>query len=286
MINLKKSEVYILHLYHDLMNLYGDWANVAVLTRLINVRGIKVYADRMSIGDRIDFDKYEFIYIGSGTERSQRACMRDLARYAPVFVEKIEAGTHVLATGNSHELFGRAITDADGERYEALGLLDFETVQLDTRVTGDCVCKMAAPELAEALPERFVGFINRAGHGQVELGEVPRAFAVEFGPGASDEVLMDKMSINKNPCEEDTPVCNGDQPPAPGARLEGIVHKNLLGTYMTGPILVRNPALLRFYADRLCPGPYDTGICRDPFFDYQERAYSIALNGLTARVED
>lgn len=243
----EKNEVRLLHLYYDLMNLYGDWANVDLLARELAARGVKTETCHMSVGDDIDFDKYDFVFIGSGTERSQRACMRDMARFAEVFVKQIEDGIFVLSTGNSHELFGRAVTGPGGERYETLGLLDFETVQQDSRVTGDCVCK------ATFLPDRLIGFINRAGCGQ--MGEIERPFLSELGPGADDML-----------------------------RAEGIRYKNLLGTYLTGPVLVRNPPLLKYMADRLCPDSAGEHMGVDPLFDYQEAAYRMALGELTARI--
>lgn len=246
------GKVQILHLYHDLMNLYGDRANVSLLARELAARGVQAMIDCISVGDEADFEKYDFIYIGSGTERSQKACMRDLTRHKKTLVKQIEAGAYVLSTGNSHELFGRSITGAGGDRYDTLGLLDFETVQQHSRVTGDCVFRVAETHpFAAYLPHRMVGFINRAGHGQE--GDIERPFIVEPGPGANDK-----------------------------AGAEGIVYKNLLGTYITGPILVRNPPLLRFLADRLCPDTVDKHIDEDPVFAYQEAAYQSALRELSA----
>ena len=239
--------VRLLHLYYDLMNLYGDWANVKVIEIELAARGAGAKVDYLSAGDDIDFEQYDFIYIGSGTERSQRACMRDMMQHKPEFVKKIEAGLHVLATGNAHELFGKAITDAGGERYETLGLLDFETIQNDARVTGDSICK------ASFIPERIIGFINRSGHGQE--GEIARPFTCELGPGSNDEL-----------------------------RAEGIKYKNLLGTYLTGPALVRNPPLLKYIADALCPDSARKSTDGDSFFIYQEAAYSMALGELSALI--
>jgi len=207
----------ILHLYHDLMNLYGDWANAAVLARKLNALGCTAVVDKKSVGDEIDFDAYDVIYIGSGTERSQRECMRNMAQYKGELIRRIEAGAHVLATGNAHELFGRSVMTASGERYEALGLLDFETKQSDSRVTGDCVFK------ASFLPDKLIGFINRAGHGQE--GEIDRPFFLEMGP--------EMGSANDS------------------SGAEGIRFNNLIGTYMTGPVLVRNPPLLDYITDKL-----------------------------------
>jgi len=241
------------------MNLYGDWANADVLARGLIARGLGAAVEKKSVGDDVCFDAYDFIYIGSGTERSQRACMRDMMRLRDELVGCIEAGMQVLATGNAHELFGVAVTDARGERFDALGLLPFETVQRDSRVTGDSVFK------ASFLHERLIGFINRAGGGQE--GDIERPFIAEFGP-AKD-----------------------------GSGAEGIRYKNLLGTYMTGPILVRNPPLLKYIIDILVSAatnadlrdaedsvPYVAG--GDAFFRYQEEAYKLALKELLARREE
>ena len=235
-------EIKILHLYHDLMNLYGDWANVAALERELVARGCEVFADKESVGDDIDFSAYDFIYIGSGTERSVLACMKDLMQHKDALIRQVDVGTSVLATGNSHELFGKSVTDPDANEHEMLGLLDFETVQQNTRVTGDCVCT------ADFLEEKLIGFVNRAGG--FRQGDIKRPFYLKPGEGA-----------NYSAC------------------TEGIQYKNLLGTYMTGPILVRNPPLLRYFADLLI-GVSDkkNHLSDDMFLRYQEQAYSNALN--------
>jgi len=252
----------ILHLYYDLMNLYGDWANAAVLARELNARGYAAEVDKKSVGDDVDFNAYDFIYIGSGTERSLHACVRCMEKHKDALIGRIEDGVHVLATGNSHEMFGRTIRrtigTTAGEPYEALGLLDYETVQGNARVTGDCVCR------ASFLDERLIGFINRASDGQ--QGGIERPFVNELGPGANDT-----------------------------SRAEGIKYKNLLGTYLTGPILVRNPTLLRYIADKLAGetgGETGDGslshLRRDrepsPVSPYQEEAYRLALAELSARI--
>jgi hypothetical protein len=241
----------ILHLYHDLMSLYGDWANAAVLGRELVSRGCVAEIDKKSVGDSIDFEGYSFICIGSGTERSQQACMRDMVRFKDAIIERIEADVPVLVTGNAHELFGQAVMDSKGNRMEALGLLEFETIQTDSRLTGDCVSK------ASFLQDKLMGFINRAGGGQ--QGEIKRPFFVEPGAGAHYK-----------------------------AGAEGIMYRNLLGTYLTGPVLVRNPPLLRYFADMLVNSELrvqnleSPGV--DPFFAYQEAAYRTALSELSTRI--
>jgi len=251
----------ILHLYHNLMNLYGDWANVEVLSLELKLRGFDLTIDKKSIGDSIELSDYDFVYIGSGTERSLQACLCDIMKYKNPLIKCIETGMTVLATGNSHEIFGNAITDSDGKRHEALGLIDFETVQGSARVTGDCVSQVSF------LQGKLIGFINRASVGQD--GDINRPFVNELGPGANDK-----------------------------SKTEGIQYNNVLGTYMTGPILVRNPPLLRYFADKLTEGAKVKATNRKPvgeaendaestdkhaFYVFQETAYQKALKELSQR---
>ena len=54
----------ILHLYYDLMNLYGEYGNVVVLAKHLEDQGEEVIVDKKTIGDQIDFTQYDFIYCG------------------------------------------------------------------------------------------------------------------------------------------------------------------------------------------------------------------------------
>ena len=291
-IGIIAKPVRILHLYHDLMNLYGDWGNTDILSRALVTRGCSAPVDKKSVGDSVDFGAYDFVHIGSGTERSQRACMADLARHKTALIAYIESGGLFLATGNSHELFGHAITDATGQRYETLGLLDFETIQNDTRLTGDSVVR------ADFLSDKLLGFVNRAGGSQT--GEVARPFSVELGPGAGSTAASGAGTGK-------SAITGSGSGSGSSSGYEGIRYKNLLGTYLTGPVLIRNPPLLRYFADELCScttpssviaasapqSPEKTstthgiaGQARNDelLFDSLEAAYQKALVELSARI--
>ena len=86
----------ILHFYHDLMNLYGDYANVSAMRRILEKSGESVTVDRRSLGDNVDFSDYDFIYIGSGTERNQRVALADLHRHADALRQYIADGRPAL----------------------------------------------------------------------------------------------------------------------------------------------------------------------------------------------
>ena len=52
------------HLYYDLMNLYGENGNIKVLEYQLKNQGINVEVKKLSLDDKIDFDKLDLIYIG------------------------------------------------------------------------------------------------------------------------------------------------------------------------------------------------------------------------------
>ena len=75
----------ILHLYPDLMNLYGDYGNITVLKRHLEDQGVKVTVDKKDIDEVIDFSKYDFIYMGSGTENNQKLALDSFKKYENMF---------------------------------------------------------------------------------------------------------------------------------------------------------------------------------------------------------
>ena len=71
----------LLHLYHDIMNLYGDYANVSAMERMLTKNGADVTVDRLSLGDKAEISDYDFIFIGSGTEKNQKTVLADFMKY-------------------------------------------------------------------------------------------------------------------------------------------------------------------------------------------------------------
>ena len=204
----------ILHLYHDIMNLYGDYANVSAMKRVLEKSGEEVTVDKLSLADTAVLADYDFIYIGSGTERNMHYVLEDFKKYADDFKACVNSGKVILLTGNSFEMLGKTITDAQGNVYDGLGLFDFTvTEQNKTRMTADAV------EACDFLTRPLVGFINKCS--EIKGVENP-LFTVTMGLGN----------------------CDGDK--NEGARLN-----NLFCTHLTGPVLIKNPHFLTCLAEKL-----------------------------------
>ena len=83
----------ILHLFPNLMNLYGEYANLTVLEKHLKDQGLKVKIDKKDIHSSIVLDNYNMIYMGSGTERNQKIAMEELKKYSEELKKFVENGT-------------------------------------------------------------------------------------------------------------------------------------------------------------------------------------------------
>ncbi len=201
----------LLHWYYDIMNLYGEYGNVRALERILQKSGENVTVERRTLGDKLTLSDYDFIYIGSGTERNQKVVLNDLRNYREQLGDAIKSGKVMLMTGNSFETLGKAITDAQGEKHEGLGLYDFTvTEQNRSRETADAVFE------ADFLSSPLVGFINKCSEIQ---GIAKPMFSVKLGLGNEK-----------------------------GSRGEGMRDGNLFMTHLTGPVLISNPHFLVYLA--------------------------------------
>ena len=69
------------YIYYDLLNLYGDDGNVKALKQRLTNQGVKVNIDYISLGDIINFAKYDIVYIGSGTDDNLLIALDYLKEY-------------------------------------------------------------------------------------------------------------------------------------------------------------------------------------------------------------
>lgn len=83
-------EIKLLHLYSDIMNLYGEYGNIKILEKHLKDQGFDVILDKKSIGDDKHFNEYDFIYMGCGTEKNQKVILQDILKQKEEFINAIE----------------------------------------------------------------------------------------------------------------------------------------------------------------------------------------------------
>lgn len=204
-------EIKILHLYYDFMNLYGEYGNICLLTKALENKGCDVTLTKKTVTDTdIDFESYDFIYCGAGTESKRNFALEHLKSFKESLKSAFESNKVILFTGNAWEMLGKSITTADGTVHEGVNLFDFTaTEQSANRLTGDINAK------ADFIDNTLIGFINKCS--KVE-GVTSPLFTLTMKPESFD------------------------------FSTEGIHEKNLFGTQVIGPVLVKNPALCEYMA--------------------------------------
>ena len=83
-------EFKIAHLYYDLMNLYGENGNIKALKKQLEEQNTSVKVLSLTIDDELNFNEYDMVYIGAGTEENQKLVVKHLLKYK----NEIETAIH------------------------------------------------------------------------------------------------------------------------------------------------------------------------------------------------
>jgi lipid II isoglutaminyl synthase (glutamine-hydrolysing) len=201
-------------LYPELMNIYADRGNIAVLRARCEWRGLGFDLGAASLDDPLDADRHDFFYMGGGQDRDQVAVAHDMvATKRDALHAAAGRGAVVLAVCGGYQLLGHSY-ELGGQELPGVGLVDLRTVrEPGPRLIGNCAIEA---DLGGG-PRVIAGFENHGGRTYLGDGERP---------------LGRVLSGHGN---------NGRD------GFEGVQRGNVIGTYLHGPLLPKNVWL----ADRL-----------------------------------
>ena len=208
------SELRVCSLYPELMNIYADRGNIAVLRARCEWRGIGFSHEGVTVGDALDPGSADLFYMGGGQDRDQVAVAADMAETKRDALHAAAGrGAVVLGVCGGYQLLGESYEMGD-ETLPGVGLVDLKTVrEPGERLIGNCAIEA---DLGTG-PRTIAGFENHGGR-------------TYLGPDA--EPLGRVLSGHGN---------NGKD------GYEGVRRGNVIGTYLHGPLLPKNVWL----ADRL-----------------------------------
>jgi CobQ-like glutamine amidotransferase family enzyme len=217
-------------LYPDLMNIYGDRGNILTLLKRAEWRGFEPRLVELGRGAIKQMDEVDIFFFGGGQDREQALVYEDLLEFKqPPLEQAVKNGAVILAVCGGYQLLGSYYQTAGGERYPGIGMIDVRTEAGKKRFIGDVVIET---EIENLEPKTLVGFENHSG----------RTF---LGPNAKP---LGKTLLGHGN--------NGAD------KQEGLVQGNVVGTYMHGSLLPKNPhladylirkALVRRGVDELSP---------------------------------
>jgi CobQ-like glutamine amidotransferase family enzyme len=241
---LTDDRLVIGHLYPDLLNIYADRGNIAVLTRRSMLRGIAVDVRSISLGDAVPGGAVDLFYIGGGQDRDQARVAPDLLGKAQALQEAVAAGSAVLAVCGGYQFLGRFYRDVGGRELPGAGLLPVETVAGTRRMIGDVLIEC---DFAAGGPQTVAGFENHAGRTRLDPGAEPLGRVIA-GFGNDGE-----------------------------SGFEGCRQGRVIGTYLHGPLLPRNPWLADWLIAEALARRAGAPPVLDPLPDELERqAYEVA----------
>jgi CobQ-like glutamine amidotransferase family enzyme len=192
------------------MSIYGDRGNIISLVRRAALRGVGVEVVEIGRGPA-DLSGFDLLFFGGGQDQDQDLVAHDLtAEKRQAVAEAVAGGTAMLAVCGGYQMLGSHYTAVGGREIPGLGLLDLHTEAGKARSIGDVVLETTGLELS---PRTLVGFENHAG----------RTF---LGPGLRP---LGRCLVGGGN--------NGDD------GCEGVVAGGVVGTYLHGSLLPKNPHL-------------------------------------------
>lgn len=195
----------LLQLYPKDMNIYGDWGNTLVLKRRLEWHGYDVRLLEYNPGDEFPQD-VDLVVGGGGQDSGQSKICSDLQKIGPKLQTLADDDVPMLVICGMYQLFGNFFKTKTGEKIPGIGILDIETAGGNERLIGNIVTSSEQFGL-------IVGYENHSGLTTLGAGVQPLGQVIR---GAGNN--------------------NRDE-------TEGARYRNVIGTYLHGSLLPKNPAI-------------------------------------------
>ena len=203
---------------HD-MNIYGDWGNTLTLKRRLEWHGYHVELLDYNPGDVLP-EGIDLIVGGGGQDSGQDKIQADLLKIGPTLKKLATSGVPMLMICGMYQLFGRFFKTRDGRVIEGIGLFDLETHGGNERMIGNIVTK-------SDLFGKIVGYENHSG-------------ITTLGPNVTPLGRVYRGAGN-----------NGKD------ATEGAIYNNVIGTYLHGSLLPKNPLIADWLIEKAVDRKYD-----------------------------
>ena len=224
-----KKPVRLLQLYPREMNIYGDWGNTLTLLKRLEWRGYKVELLEHHPGK--PFPKnIDIITGGGGQDSGQEKIQDDLLKIGGELHKLADNEVPMLMICGLYQLFGRFFKTQEGHTIPGIEIFKAETHGGPERLIGNIVSQ-------HSTFGDIVGYENHSGLTYLDNGQ--EAFGTVL-KGAGN---------------------NGED------KTEGAIYHNVIGTYLHGSLLPKNPLVADFLIEKTLQNKFGDSIIQ-PLDDY------------------
>ena len=216
-------------MYHDIMDLYGDKGNILTLQKRCLDRGIDFDLETCGIGQEKDLSDFDLVFLGGGADKEQLSLIPDLLKRKDNILQALEENTFFLLICGGYQLFGQYYISANNDMIEGLKINSYHTET--GKEKSRCIGNVIIDARLDDLHTKIIGFENHGGQTlnvDFPLGKVLHGYGNSFDAG-----------------------------------YEGYYDGKVLGTYLHGPLLPKNPDVADFVITKALQK-------RNPDFQYQD----------------
>ncbi len=235
-------KIKILNLYGEALDLNGDGKNVTAFEKRIAEMGYEYETTVLGVDEDIDVSDYDIVFMTHGKPHNVSALSKHFIKYKDNIKENIEKGKVFVVTGSSNMLLGKSFSMLDGKTYNGIGLFDCTAEEFDSLYVSDAVL---VPEFAPE--EKMFGTYYRCESVKFDTPNENRLFTVVKADAG-------KGSVGSG---------------------EGCRYKNVFATWCLGPVLVRNPIMMRKVLHCVLGEDY-----RETDFSLEEKAVKMTIEEL------
>jgi len=227
---MTEKQLTILQLYPKDMNIYGDWGNVLTVMRRAQWHGYEVNLMEYNPGDTFP-DTIDIVLGGGGQDSGQDRIQQDLLKIGSTLHKLANKRTPMLFICGLYQQLGNSFKTQDGHIIEGIGIFNMETIAGPERLTGNIVTK--SDEFGT-----IIGYENHSGQTTLHRDTQPLATVIKGAGNNSTD------------------------------GTEGARYKNVIGSYLHGSLLPKNPRIADFLIETAAVNKYGSftpGIIDDRF---------------------
>ncbi len=245
---MSEININICHLYPEHMDLFGDRGNALALYHRARWHGLTPSLIQIQRGKPIDFNLIDILMMGGLQKSEQEIVVTSLGEQLTGLTSAIALGLVVLAISGAYQILGRHYPAGPEKNLPGLGILEMHTEYSPHRFTGNAAisCPLWDPS------RKLAGFENHAG-------------LTFLGPAVKPLGKIIRGYGN-----------NGHD------RTEGAVYKNIIGSYLHGPLLPKNPWLTDYLLAKALAfrrREFQPALLNDEFeIEAHQEAVKLALN--------